>query len=78
METWREMIYSKSYGTHSQMLADEIATLARHLVADTTPHEYISTFLAYRLVPFMAIRGEGGGVKAPLDFEIFSKKRILS
>jgi len=29
MDTWREMICSKSHGTHSKMLADEIATLAK-------------------------------------------------
>jgi len=34
METWREMICSKSYGTHSQTLANEIATLARRLATD--------------------------------------------
>jgi len=51
METWREMIYLKSYGTHSQKLADEIATLARCLTTDTIPHDYISTLLACRFVP---------------------------
>ena len=51
MDTWREMICSKSYGTHSQMLADEIATLAKCLATDTIPHDYISTLLACRLVP---------------------------
>ena len=50
MDTWREMICSKSYGTHSKMLADEIATLAKRLVRDTIPHDYISTLLACRLV----------------------------
>jgi len=48
MET---MICSKSYGTHSQKLADEIATLARRLAMDTIPHNYILTLLACRLVP---------------------------
>jgi len=33
------------------MLADEIATRARHLAADIIPHYYISTLLACRLVP---------------------------
>ena len=33
------------------MLADEIATLAKRLVTDTIPHDYISTLLACRLVP---------------------------
>ena len=51
MDTWREMICSKSYGTHSKMLADEIATLAKRLATDTIPHDYISTLLACRLVP---------------------------
>ena len=51
MESWREMICSKSYGTHSKMLADEIATLAKRLVTDTIPHDYISTLLTCRLVP---------------------------
>jgi len=51
MDTWREMICSKSYGTHSKMLADEITTLAKHLAADTIPHDYISTLLTCRLVP---------------------------
>ena len=51
VDTWREMICSKSYGTHSKMLADEIATLAKHLATDTIPHDYISTLLACRLVP---------------------------
>ena len=51
MDTWREMICSKSYGTHSQMLADEIATLAKCLATDAIPHDYISTLLACRLVP---------------------------
>jgi len=45
------MICSKSYGTHSQKLADEIATLARRLAMDTIPHNYILTLLACRLVP---------------------------
>ena len=51
MDTWREMICSKSYGTHSKMLADEIVTLAKRLATDTIPHDYTSTFLACRLVP---------------------------
>ena len=51
MGTWREMICPKSYGTHSQNLADEIATLARHLATDTIPHDYVSTLLTCRLVP---------------------------
>jgi len=51
METWRDMICSKSYSTHSQKLADEIATLARRLATDTIPHDYISTLLTCRLVP---------------------------
>jgi len=45
------MICLKSYGTHSQKLADEISTLARHLATDTTPHYHISTLFACRLVP---------------------------
>ena len=51
MNTWREMICSKSCDTHSKMLADEIATLAKRLATDTIPHDYISTLLACRLVP---------------------------
>jgi len=51
MDTWRLMICSKSYSTHSQKLADEIATLARRLAMDTIPHDHISTFPACRLVP---------------------------
>jgi len=51
MDTWKEMICSKSYGTHPKMLADEIATLAKRLATDTIPHNYISTLLACRLVP---------------------------
>jgi len=51
MDTWREMICSKSYGTHSKMLADEIATLAKRLAMDTIPHDYTSNLLACRLVP---------------------------
>jgi len=51
MDTWEEMICSKSYGTHSKMLADEIATLAKRLATDTIPHDNISTILACRLVP---------------------------
>jgi len=51
MDTWREMICSKSYGTHLKMLADEVATLARHLAMDTIPNDYISTLSACRLVP---------------------------
>ena len=39
------------YDTHSKMLADEIATLAKRLETDTIPHYYISTLLACRLVP---------------------------
>ena len=43
MDTWREMICSKSYGTHSKMLADEIATLAKRLVTDSrTPFQTIT------------------------------------
>ena len=49
MDTWREMICSKSYGTHSKMLAD--ATLAKRLATDTIPQDYISTLLTCRLVP---------------------------
>jgi len=45
------MICSKSYGTHTRKLADEIATLARRLATDTIPHDYKSTLLACRLVP---------------------------
>jgi len=47
------MICSKSYGTHLQKLADEIAThaTARRLAADTIPHDHISMLLAHRLVP---------------------------
>jgi len=45
------MICSKSYGTHSKMLAEEIATLTKRLATDTIPHDYISTLLACRLVP---------------------------
>jgi len=41
METWKEMICSKSYGTHSQKPADEITTLARRLATDNLPHRYI-------------------------------------
>jgi len=33
------------------MLADEVATLARHLAMDTIPNDYISTLSACRLVP---------------------------
>ena len=51
METWKETICSTSYGTHSQKLAYEIATLAKHLATATIPHHHISTLLAYRLVP---------------------------
>ena len=51
MDTQREMICSKSYGTHSKMLVDEIATLAKRLVTDTILHDYISTLLACRLFP---------------------------
>jgi len=51
MDTWKEMICLKSYGTHSKMLTDEIATLAKRLARDTIPHDYISTLLACRLVP---------------------------
>jgi len=49
MDTWREMICSKSYGTHSKMLADEIAILAKRLATETIPHDCISTLLACRL-----------------------------
>jgi len=55
MDTWREMICSKSYGTHSKMLADKITTLARRLATNTIPHDYTSTLLAYRLVPLKKI-----------------------
>ena len=41
MDTWREITCSKSCDTHSKMLADEIATLAKRLVTDTIPHDYI-------------------------------------
>ena len=51
MDTWREMICSKSYGTHSKMIADEIATLAKCLATDTIQHDYTSIILACRLVP---------------------------
>jgi len=45
--TYKEMICSKSYGTHSQMLADEIATLARRLVIDTIPHNKSGFFKVF-------------------------------
>jgi len=48
METRREMICSKSYVTHSQQLANDIATLARLLGTDTIAHVHISTLLACR------------------------------
>ena len=51
MDTRRELICSKSYGTRSKMLADEIVTLAKRLMTDTIPHDYISTLLACRLIP---------------------------
>jgi len=51
MESWKELIYLKSYGTHSQKLADEMATLARHLTTDTTERDHISTLLTCRLIP---------------------------
>ena len=41
MDTWREMICSKSYGNLSPMLANEIATLDRRLAMDNIPHDYI-------------------------------------
>jgi len=51
METWREMICSKSYGTHSQKLANEITALDIGLATNTVPHDHISTLLTCRLVP---------------------------
>jgi len=58
METWKEIICSKSYGAHSHKLADKIAkladkiaTLARRLVTEIIPHDHISSLLACRLVP---------------------------
>jgi len=39
MDIWKEMICSISYGTHSQMLADEITTLARRLATDTITYQ---------------------------------------
>ena len=51
MEIWKEIICSKSYGTHSQKLPDEIVTLARRLAMDTIPHDHISTLLTCRPVP---------------------------
>jgi len=51
MEAWREMICSKSYGTHSQKLTNEISTLARRLAMDTIPHDHILTLLICRLIP---------------------------
>jgi len=48
MDTWGEMICSKSYGTHSKMLADEIATLAKRLATDTIPHDYCIFWLISR------------------------------
>ena len=42
METWREMIFSKSHGIHSQTLAEEIATLARPGVSRRTPFHTIT------------------------------------
>jgi len=60
MDTWREMICSKSYGTHSKMLTDEIATLAKGLPTDTIPHDYISTLLSCRLV---ALKKKDNGIR---------------
>jgi len=58
MDTWREMICSKSLlpcqiieRNDCQITADKIATLAKRLATDTIPHDYISTLLACRLVP---------------------------
>jgi len=42
MGTWREMIFSKSHGIHSQTLAEEIATLARPGVSRRTPFHTIT------------------------------------
>ena len=44
MDTWKEMICSKSYGINSQKLADEIVTLAMRLAMDTIPHNYIQAY----------------------------------
>jgi len=53
------------------MLAHEIVTLARHLVTDTIPHDYISILLACRLVPLKTkdngIRPVGLGVGDAYD-----------
>jgi len=41
---------SKSYGSASRKLANEIATRTRHLATDTIPHYFISILLACGLV----------------------------
>ena len=60
MDTWREKICSKSCGTHSNMLADEITTLFKRLATDTIPNDYILTLLACRLVP---LKKKDNGIK---------------
>ena len=52
-DTWKHILYSKSFTTQSQVLANEIAVLARRLCTEDLQNEYISTLLACRLVPLM-------------------------
>jgi len=65
METWREMICLKSYGTKNYHLSDEITTFVRCLTTDIIPHDHISTLLTCRLVPLKkkdnVIRPVGAG-----------------
>jgi len=43
--TWRDIICSKSYGTHSQNLDVVVTSFARHLATDIIPHDHILSTL---------------------------------
>jgi len=70
METWTKMICSKSYGTYTKKLADEIFTLARHLVTDITPHDHISILIACRLLPGNKNVSVMTGIRTKLRFAL--------
>ena len=52
-DIWKKMICSKIFGNNSDILAEEIAILARRLCTEKIPHNEIQTLLSCRLVPLI-------------------------
>ena len=59
-DTWKHILCSKAFTTHSENLANEIAVFARRMCTENIPNEHISSLLSCRLVPLMK---EDNGVR---------------